>query len=951
MPNWPVSLTLNLLAILLVMTAVLALLALWLAYRKHQRLEQATRELRMQKESIKRLFDAMPFPVIVKDADDHYLSFNAASRNELGIPVSLIGQTGAAWATTLPLLADDDTPAPQLLRSMSEQARLRGDYRREIEYIRADGMHKSGLWLEQPVAGVDETTNGSVSILLDISRYREIERDARETEQSMREITQHIPVVIFTIHRGLDKLRRLAFLAGDTDALFRLTPQDFVETENILRDWPFQDRIHPEDLAAFKAVVQRSRQGLEPVAMDFRAYGREGLRWLHLAVAPQRQSDGSTHWAGYVIDTTKINTHNEVLRVARDAAEKASKAKADFLATMSHEIRTPMNGVIGMLELLGHTPLDGEQHELLHAVEDSARVLLQILNDVLDFSKLEAGDLRLDEEPFDPRTLIDNVVSTMAAHIQKKGLRLHICIDPAVAGSLFGDSVRLRQILLNLLSNASKFTEHGSITVKVTVLGDDSASQRIRVAVIDTGIGIAADKQAGLFTPFVQAESWTTRRYGGTGLGLAICRHLAQLMGGSIELVSEIDAGTSITVDLRLPITERAVHVPDGLQGRHAIVRLRSAEDASALTAHLTALGLSHEQMPPAQPLRAGMSAHLLFVDEDDLQSPTQIAASVIATTERADTPALQEEEDRVLLNINPLKWQGLMRACALALEPINRSMRRTAERSAVQVSPTATEPMPNRLLSTTTTQQIRPTSAGPRILVAEDHPIGQQLVRKQLQLLQRDGDIVGNGREAYEALRSGNYALLLTDCHMPEMSGYELASAWREYETTHQLERLPIVAMTANAMSDDLARCRQAGMDDYFSKPVQLRILREKIERWLPAPAQIHKPANIADHDNALAERPASYGDMLQVMLTTSRADLDAAEHAMASGDASLVSQHLHRLLGALPLFTDSALLDQGRELLDALRGPQVEETFAHLPDYIENLRSLLTELSEQSD
>ena len=956
------------LAVLLVLAAALALLALWMTHRERQRLDSARKILLQKEQAIQDLLDALPFPVMVKDSDGDYLQLNDASRRELGMERSLTGHTSLAWAAAPPVQIKGEIAAPKLLHRISEQTRAQGELQRDIEYTDLAGQHKSGLWWERSIPAGEGHAGGTVGMLVDVTRYREIEREARATEQSMREITQRIPVVVFTIHRGLDNIRHLVFMAGDTFALFGLAPQDFLTNEDIIQDWPFYERIHPEDLHDFKNLVEKSRQGVEVLSMDFRAFGAEGLRWLHFTIAPRQLPDGTMHWTGYFIDTTKINAHNEALRAARDAAERASKAKADFLATMSHEIRTPMNGVIGMLELLGHTQLDGEQHELLHAVGDSAGVLLQILNDVLDFSKLEAGDLRLDEEPFDPRTLIDNVVSTMTAHIHKKGLQLQVAVDPATAGSLQGDSVRLRQILLNLLNNASKFTERGRIAIKLRITGDDGASQRIRMAVSDTGIGIPADKQARLFTPFAQAESWTTRRYGGTGLGLAICRHLVQLMGGTIELASEAGVGTTVTVELRLPIAQRDVPAPPGLHGRHAIVRLNSAETATALTEHLQALKVSVEQIPPTQPLRHGMSAHLLFVDENDRHSPSLIAAAVVAITEQTSAPGLREEDDRLLLNANPLKWQVLVRACTLALEPINRGAQRAAERAAsMEALPAATTPM-NALPAATS--EIPASTASPprigthrmqganRILVAEDHPISQQVVRRQLELLKRDGDVVGDGQEAYEALCSGNYALLLTDCHMPVMNGYELARAWRAYEAQQDRhERLPIVAMTANAMSDDIARCRAAGMDDYLSKPVQLRLLQEKIERWLPA-AQIPAitsdavPPPLDDSDTAtpaLPELGALRDEMLHVMLATSRPDLDAIEQAAASGETGQAIEHLHRVLGALPLFTDSPLLEEGRTRLNELHGPTAAQALAQLPTLSKNLRVLLNELVQQ--
>lgn len=765
----------------------------------------------------------------------------------------------------------------------------------------------------------------------DMEEHRESERHARATERNLLEITRHIPVVVFAVRRGRERRPRLSFLAGNLHALFGLGPQDMLETGDVLRDWPFHDRIHPEDRERLRKHLRHAMRHAQTTSLDFRAYGTENLHWLHMAMASHHQDDGETGWVGYIIDTTRLNAHNQTLRAARDAAERASQAKADFLATMSHEIRTPMNGVIGMLELLGRTSLDADQRELLHAVEDSAGVLLQILNDVLDFSKLEAGNLRLDPTPFDPRTLIDNVVNLTAGTLHSKGLDVTVAMDSMLAGRLLGDDVRLRQILINLLNNAGKFTERGHIGVTVRVLGDDGLYQRMRLSIADTGIGIPVDKQAGLFTPFTQAESWTARRHGGTGLGLAICRHLVQLMDGEIELTSDVGTGTTVTVDLRLPIARRDIDQPAGLAGRHAVVRLESPDLAAALGAHLVALGLSVETIPPSQPLRRGIAANFLFVDATDHGSLEQIAARIVIVDASLDAPALPYEDDeRILLGANPLKWQAVTRACTLALEPAGNT-----------VAVTATAILAPRAPTPVSVPASAPPTLG-HILVAEDHPVNQALARRQLALLGWTCDVVGDGQSAYEALRRNDYALLLTDCQMPGMDGYELASAWRRHEAAVQhTQRLPIIAMTAHMLGNEVARCHEAGMDDYLGKPVQLHALEEKLLAWLPRPLAHDDAATIP-----ASEPLALHGDMLHLLLETSRGDLAAIEQAATQGHATVAAQRLHRLLGALQIFTSDPVLGQAQRRLDSLHGDQAGEALRQLPADLASLHRLLDRL-----
>ncbi|MFK2890428.1 PAS domain-containing hybrid sensor histidine kinase/response regulator [Dyella flagellata] len=799
----------------------------------------------------------------------------------------------------------------------------------ELDYLSSDGRQRTGLFLEAPTQAPDGSVNGSIGMLLDITEYRQVELSARATEQSLRDITQRIPVVVFAVRRGDDRQQRLAFIAGNLHALFGLRPDDLLETGDVLRDWPFHDRIHAEDAPALRRLLQRATHHRGTVTLDFRAYGAEGLRWIHLVMGTRRLPDHRVEWIGYCIDTTSINAHNQTLLAARDAAERASKAKADFLATMSHEIRTPMNGVIGMLELLGRTQLDQEQSELVHAVEDSAGVLLQVLNDVLDFSKLEAGNVHLDDAPFDLRTLIDNVVGVMAGTAHKKGLVLDVGADGTLAGKLLGDSVRIRQVLMNLLNNAVKFTESGSVAVSLHVIGDDGHAQRLRISVIDTGIGIAADKQANLFTPFSQAESWTTRRYGGTGLGLAICRHLVQLMGGSVELGSRLGEGTKVTLELRLPVAQRKVERPPELPGRHAIVRLASVATANALAAHLGSLGLTVEQIPPAQPMRRGVAANLLFIDGSDQESAALIAAQPILVDASANGVS-GGRDDRLWLNANPLKWQAVARICAQALKPLAPVPRDAA--SPVTSAPPATK------------------HGTGRILVAEDHPISQSLIRRQLDLLGWHCDTVGDGRAALEALLQRNYAMLLTDCQMPLMNGYELATAWRQHESvTQRSTRLPIIAMTANALDGEIERCREAGMDDYLSKPVQLRPLEEKLSSWAPGAIDTSSDG-VSLFEDVFAEPGMQdlRAEMLRAMLRTSGPDLEKLDQAIAQGDSAQAQRTLHRMLGALQLFTNGSIMAEGRELMAALGDADADRALRQLPGYRENLQKLLSDIAK---
>ncbi|SFS00872.1 Signal transduction histidine kinase [Dyella sp. OK004] len=925
----PVSATTLMLAALLILVAVAALGLAWLLQAQASKTKRLQAELLAQRTWSKSAMDALPALVLMHGPDGDVLDTNIYGRQH---PAAAEAMLAAVKSNEL-TVAHDGEPQPY-----------------EIDYTDDDGMPRQGMLWNQPLLAVSGERTGSISFLFDITAFRDAEQAARVTERGLREIVQRVPVAVFSILKDTHGIRHVTFAAGDIRALFGLELTDLLDTGDVLQERPLQGRIHPDDVAAFGRLISPVTTDLKPRSLDFRAFGREGLRWIHGTLTPQALPDGSLRLIGYFIDTTELNARNEALRIARDVAERASKAKADFLATMSHEIRTPMNGVIGMLELLGRTPVNAEQRELLRAVEDSASVLLQILNDILDFSKLEAGDLRLDETPFDPRVLVDNVVSVMASRAQAKGLGVHVAIDATVAGSLLGDSVRLRQILLNLLSNATKFTERGSIAVRVVVLADDGAQQHLRVSVSDTGIGIPREKQATLFNPFTQAEASTSRRYGGTGLGLAICRHLVQLMEGSVELSSEPGRGTTVGFEVRLPVERREAAAPPGLRGRHAVVRLGSTDTGTALSEHLKSLSMTVELADSTVPLREGMAASLLFVEPADTDSETRISAHVVAVTdEPLLSTGIELRQDRLFLSANPLKWQSLVRACLNALELRDDVAETPGSHPSSEMTVTDADPLPSSLADL-------PTHRG-HVLVAEDHPVSQKLILRQLAILGLSCDVVDNGRDAFEALSGSDYAMLLTDCNMPLMSGYELATAWRKHEAENRNpRRLPIIAMTANALAGEAVRVRNAGMDDVLSKPLQLLPLSQKISQWLPEqPASASPPPSGLQDLGLLTglvggdEAPGLYDKMLQAFSSASHDDLLELRHCVESGDTAAAALSLHRLLGALQLFSNGALLDQGRRLLEALHSGQARETLPHLPGFAQDVELLLSNLNGQ--
>ena len=549
---------------------------------------------------------------------------------------------------------------------------------------------------------------------------------------------------------------------------------------------------------------------------------------------------------GVVSDITERKRAEEALHEARDAAEAATKAKATFLATMSHEIRTPMGGVIGMVDLLQQSKMTDDQRQMIDTVRDSAHSLLTIINDILDFSKIEAGKLDLEEIPISIRDIVEGAGEALAVNARNKDIGLSVYVDPDIPDALVGDQVRLRQILFNFGSNAIKFTEQGKVLIRAdTVPSPTTKEVTVRFQVIDEGIGIPEDAQKKLFQAFSQVEASTTRRFGGTGLGLSICQRLTEMMNGEIGVDSVPGEGSSFSATISFPVAEEHTIKSDGhdLAGLNVLFATGDDDMRELLPRYLehwgatvTAIAETGDVKPLAlKAAEAGtpfnviglgsgwpLSEQINLVESLATEEALSSAQYVIACQGRVKGDR-KEMDGTIYVDANPLRRGSLIKSVAVA-----------AGRASPEVEHDDSEVTLDAGKAPTVAEA---EAMGQLILLAEDNVTNQDVIRRQLTMLGYALEVANDGKEALDLLESRSFAILLTDCHMPNVDGFELTETIRKSEKGKD-GRFPIVAITASVMKEEIDHCFASGMDDYLPKPLEMIKLKDMLQKWLSAPA-----------------------------------------------------------------------------------------------------------------
>lgn len=744
-----------------------------------------------------------------------------------------------------------------------------------------------------------------------------------------------------------------AIVNSSGDAIIGETPDGVITSWNPgaerIFGYPASEAIGRQgDFFVPQDLMENERLALESTAQSGQVQNYESQRRrgdgelipVSVTLSPVRGESGIRGVATISRDITERKAAEKELLAAREAALEASRLKSEFLATMSHEIRTPLNAVIGLTSLMMDTPLSEGQRQYAQGVKGAGEVLLTLINDILDFSKLEAGKVDLDINVFDPRELVEEVAGLVVEAAQGKDLELISYCHPDVPARLMGDAGRIRQILLNLSSNAVKFTPVGEVEVRVSVLAHDPNlahdpdKASLRFEVRDTGIGISAENHQRLFESFAQADASTTRRYGGTGLGLAISRRLTEVMGGRIGLDSEPGVGSRFWFDLELPLGPAPTDtesLPATLTGRRVLVVDDNATNRLVLDTQLVSWGMVPVSVADAASAldeyrAAASSNHPYDIAVVDMCMPDtdglQLARNIKNESNGSGGPGIILLTSTMQVERSDLTSAGIREYLTKPVrssELYNRLLRVLATKTAGAPSaPVLAHPV----------EPAHPVPKLGKLLVAEDNEVNQLVARGMANRLGYEVHIVDDGEQAVSAALSGTYAAVLMDCHMPVMDGFDATKAIRA-RNGHSA-RIPIIAMTAGALDEDRERCFSAGMDDYISKPVDLAKLAEVLARWVPQQEQTSTAGGWADAAASAgvaqepAEAPASNAvvideDRLQILRDLGPADglgllpeairafrqdtqsaVETLRAALATGQAAAVEAAAHKLAGA---------------------------------------------------
>lgn len=799
---------------------------------------------------------------------------------------------------------------------------------------------------------------------------RRLTHQALELDRRDRRYRQIVESA-FDAFIGFDRSFLIEHWNAQAETTFGWTPEE--AKGRPLGDFILLDRKISDTETTLRDLLRWDDSDGMQARVEVTAVHKEGYEFpAEMAISSVRSEQRSL-FAAFVHDVTGRKLVELEREAAKRAAEAANRAKGEFLANMSHEIRTPLNGVIGMTELALQTELTKEQREYLKTVSYSAESLLSVINDILDFSKIEAGKVELEDVDFDLRESIETTLKTLALRAEEKNLELLCDVAPSIPEVFRGDMYRLRQIVVNLVGNAIKFTHEGEVALQIDSYGTEDGRCKLHFVVSDTGIGISSDKLDGVFESFSQADTSTTREYGGTGLGLTISRRLVEMMGGHIWVESQLGRGSQFhfTLELRLgtpgPVAKPDQVLSQALAGVRVLVVDDNRTNRRILEGLLTAWGMQPTLAPDAESAlailsKAGEKYRLILTDMhmprmDGFEMIENIRAENRATTatimmlssggHRGDTARCEQ-----------------LGVAAYLLKPIRQAELREA---IVRVLGAFEETEARSILTRTSLQTETDRDSALNILVAEDNEVNQKLARRLLEKRGHRVTMVANGRDAVEVLRRSRFDLTLMDVQMPEMDGIEATAALRDWELDTGLHQ-PIVAMTALVMKGDRERCLAAGMDGYLSKPLRSQDLDDVLEKYI-AESRLSKASRVrnsavnpfAQQDpvdaRELLDRVGDDREFLSDLVAVFREDcprqLALIEKGLSAQAPAEISRAAHSLKGALSNLAAPAATSLAAEVEHAGAAGEMakaEAALGRLRDELERVLDSLSALSEEA-
>ena len=923
--------------------------------------KQAEEALRQSEEKYRTILENMQEGYFEVDLAGDLTFFNDSLCRIWGYPKDeLIGMNNRQYT--------DKENAKKLFQTFNEVYRTEEPAKAfDWQIIRKDGtkiLIEASISLQKDSSGNPIGFSGTVR---DVTERRRIDEALRQSEERYRMVLENIQDGYFEV----DLAGSFTFFNDSMCRLLGYPQEEMMGLNN--RKWT--DKENAKRL--FQGFNQVYKTGIPSKEFNWQFIRKDGsVRFIEASVDLLKNSSGNTiGFQGLARDITERKLAEVEIKKAKEAAEAAAVSQSEFLANMSHEIRTPMNGIIGMIELLLDSQLSADQRQYAEIVQTSSLSLLSLLNDILDLSKIEARKLNLEKLDFNLRVALEDVADLVALSAQEKGLELTALIEPEVPSLLRGDPGRLRQAVINMAGNAVKFTKKGEVAIRVSRQAENEQTVTLHFAISDTGIGIPQNRIEALFAPFVQVDSSTTRKYGGSGLGLSISRQLVELMDGKVGCESEIGKGSTfwftavfekqppnavMAVERFADISSLKVLVVDDHPTNRLLAvtllkgwkcRSGEAEDGQSALANLRAalqekdpyqVALLDMMMPEMDGEELGR-----LIKEDKELSDTRIIM-MTSIGKRGDVSRLASLGFAGYFT-KPIRQAHLYDAIALAMG------RKEGESAGAS----------KHIITRHTIAESH--WAGKRILVAEDNPTGQTVAFSLLEYLGFRADIVANGAEAIHALRNIPYDLVLMDCEMPEMNGYEATRRIRKPETDVLNPAIPIIALSGHAQSDDRDKTLTAGMDDYLAKPVQLKTLSEMLSRWLtktngkgknPERAgglfelKVPEEDLIFFSEQEMMERLMDDDDLARIIIAGFLEDvprqIDILKVCLEQGDIAGARRQAHSIKGAAANAGAQSLIKAVMAIQRALEKKDLHEAAVMLPRLGEQLELFKTDVGK---